>query len=85
MVDTSGLTRSKGKVSHAGNSATASSPRKAPTSWLRRSALPTVGVTTSRGRRSPSRHIPATTRATAASGTASAPLRDAMASTMAGS
>ncbi len=61
IVDSSGLTRSKGRVSQAGNSSTTSSPRNAPMSWPSRSASRTVGVTTSRGRRSPNRHIPATT------------------------
>ena len=38
MVEVSGLTRSKGSVSQAGKSATASGPTKAARSWARRSA-----------------------------------------------
>ena len=85
MVATSGLTRSKGSVSHAGKSATVPVPRKVLRSCASRSASRTVGVTTNIGRRSLNRATPAITKAVAASGTANAVDPTDRASTMAGS
>ena len=70
MVSTPGLTRSNGRVSHAGNSSTRSSPRKTPRSWASRSASVEVGTASTIGRRLVSRDSPAVTSARAASGTA---------------
>ena len=85
MVATSGLTRSKGRVSQAGKSSTVPGPRKVVRSWAVRSASRTVAVTTSIGRRSLNRATPARTKAVAASGTASAVDPTDRASIMAGS
>ncbi len=82
MVSTSGLTRSKGRVSHAGRTETAPSSAPAvpsllsassrqPKSSASRSASSPVAVTTRMGRRSLKAAADATTTACAASGTAS--------------
>ena len=75
MVSTLGLTRSNGRVSHAGNSTT--SP--AGMYWTRSSyswpASVPVGQATTRGRRPPSWASAAIAMARAASGTATSPLR----------
>ena len=79
MVETSGLTRSKGRVSQAGKTSTGAHfspgpvpprPTKASRSWASWSAAAPVGVTTSTGRRAPSRTRPASTKAWAGVATA---------------
>ena len=88
MVDTSGLTRSKGSVSHAGKTSTLPDPPPGvnPTrSWASCSADAPVGVTTSTGRRAPSRTRPARTKAWAGVATARVALDAPMTRVMAGS
>ena len=74
MVSALGLTRSKGRVSHAGKVSTASSPRNAVRSWANRSASEAVGVTMTTGWRADSCVSPAATKAQAASGMATTAL-----------
>ena len=69
MVETSGLTRSKGSVSQAGNMRTPSG-LKTSRSWASCSAAVPVGVTTSTGRQVLSRTIPARVKAWAGLDTA---------------
>ena len=96
MVATSGLTRSKGKVSHAGNTSTSIGPSlvdgslpppsvKASRSWASWSAATPVEVTTNTGRRLPSRMSPANTNAWAGVATARVALGAPMTRGMAGS
>ena len=88
MVDTSGLTRSKGSVSHAGKTSTLPDPPPGvnPTrSWASCSADAPVGVTTSTGRRAPNRTSPARTKAWAGVATARVALDAPMTRVMAGS
>ena len=70
MVSTLGLTRSKGRVSQAGQTSTSSGPRKAARSWASRSASALVGTATTVGRRPDASATPATAKARAGSGTA---------------
>ena len=51
MVSSAGETRSKGRVSHAGNTSTAGAGKNANKSWARRSASAPVGTATTMGRR----------------------------------
>ena len=88
MVDTSGLTRSKGSVSHAGRTSPPPGPPPGvnPTrSWASCSADAPVGVTTSTGRRAPNRTSPARTKAWAGVATARVALDAPMTRVMAGS
>src|SRR5206468_800848 len=70
MVSTLGLTRSNGRVSHAGNTSTSSVPRKARRSWATRSASVDVGTATTSGWRPLRWARPAMVMARAGSGTA---------------
>ena len=88
MVETSGLTRSKGSVSQAGKTSTRPEPPpgvKASRSWASCSAAAPVGVTTSTGRRVPSRSRPARTKAWAGVATARVALDAPTTRVMAGS
>src|SRR5664280_3015348 len=93
MVDTSGLTRSKGRVSHAGNTSTrpgpasvgSDPPENTRRSWASWSAAAPVGVTTSTGRRVPRRMRPASTKAWAGVATARVALDAPTTRVMAGS
>ncbi len=70
MVSTLGLTRSKGRVSHAGQMSTSSALRKAARSWASRSASALVGTATTVGWRRVPAAMPAMAKARAGSGTA---------------
>ena len=70
MVSIPGLTRSKGRVSHAGKSSTASSPRNVVRSLVSRSASAVMGTAARIGRRVPTLVSAASVTARAASGTA---------------
>ncbi len=90
MVWTSGLTRSNGRVSQAGKTATGDTPpvpgsAKTSRSWASWAAADPVGVTTSTGRRVPRRRSPASTKAWAGVVTASVAPRAPTTLVMAGS
>ena len=88
IVDTSGLTRSKGRVSQAGKTSTFPDPPpgvKAPRSWANCSADVPVGVITRTGRRDPRRTRPARTKAWAWVATARVALDAPTTRVMAGS
>ncbi|CAB4533851.1 unannotated protein [freshwater metagenome] len=71
IVSIDGLTRSNGKVSHAGKSSTASSARKFRKSAESRSASAAVGTATTMGVRRDAASSPARVTARAGSGTTS--------------
>ena len=75
MVNTAGLTRSKGNVSHAGKCTTASEPKNAPRSSAISRAIVSVGVAMMMGRREFACVRAANVDARASSGTARTALR----------
>ena len=85
IVSTLGLTRSKGNVSHAGNTSTRCSPTKMAKSCANRSASAEVGTATTIGRRSESSASADSAMARAGSGIATTPARSPITDTNASS
>ncbi len=73
IVSTAGLTRSKGRVSQAGKTATSPGPTQAAISWASRSAVAPFATATTTGRRAPCSATAATAKPCAASATATEP------------